>query len=107
MSAKRIAPRLIERLPGVRGSLEENLDLARFTWFKVGGPAEVLFRPTDADDLGKFLAAKPADGAVTVIGAASNLLVRDGGVASLGSVEHGDRGAADALAARGRHGPGE
>ena len=93
MSAKRIAPRLIERLPGVRGSLEENLDLARFTWFKVGGPAEVLFRPTDADDLGKFLAAKPADVAVTVIGAASNLLVRDGGVA--GVVIRVGRGFAD------------
>ena len=93
MSAKRIAPRLIQRLPGVRGSLEENLDLARFTWFKVGGPAEVLFRPTDADDLGKFLAAKSADVAVTVIGAASNLLVRDGGVA--GVVIRVGRGFAD------------
>ena len=55
MSAKRIAPRLIKRLPGVRGSLEENIDLARFTWFKVGGPAEVLFRPADVDDLAGFL----------------------------------------------------
>ena len=93
MSAKRIAPRLIQRLPGVRGSLEENLDLARFTWFKVGGPAEVLFRPTDTDDLGKFLAGKPADVEVTVIGPASNLLVRDGGVA--GVVIRVGRGFAD------------
>lgn len=71
---------LIERLPPVRGRLAQNAPLAPVTWFRVGGPAEVLFRPADRDDLAGFLAAKPADIPVTVIGVGSNLLVRDGGV---------------------------
>ncbi|MDX1574866.1 MAG: UDP-N-acetylmuramate dehydrogenase, partial [Kiloniellales bacterium] len=54
--------------------------LASVTWFGVGGPAEVLFRPADRDDLIAFLAAKPAEVPATVIGVGSNLLVRDGGV---------------------------
>jgi len=74
------APRLIERLPAVRGRLSENAPLAGITWFRVGGAAEVMFRPADRDDLIAFLAAKPADVPVTAIGVASNLLVRDGGV---------------------------
>ena len=73
-------PHLIDRLPAVRGRLTADAPLAPVTWFRVGGPAEVLFRPADPDDLGEFLAAKPADVPVTVIGVASNLLVRDGGV---------------------------
>jgi UDP-N-acetylmuramate dehydrogenase len=72
--------RLIERLPPVRGRLIENAPLGPMTWFRVGGPAEVLFRPADRDDLAAFLATKPADVPVTVIGVGSNLLVRDGGV---------------------------
>lgn len=72
--------RLIERLPPVRGRLVENAPLGPMTWFRVGGPAEVLFRPADRDDLAAFLAAKPAGVPVTVIGVGSNLLVRDGGV---------------------------
>jgi UDP-N-acetylmuramate dehydrogenase len=71
---------LIERLPPVRGRLTENAPLAGITWFRVGGPAEVMFRPADRDDLIAFLANRPADVAVTVIGVGSNLLVRDGGV---------------------------
>ncbi len=71
---------LIDRLPAVRGRLSAQSPLAPLTWFRVGGPAEVLFRPADADDLAAFLAACPADVPVTVIGVASNLLVRDGGV---------------------------
>ena len=74
---------LIERLPPVRGRYSENVSLARITWFRVGGPAEVVFRPADADDLGAFLATKPADVPVTAIGVGSNLLVRDGGVAGV------------------------
>jgi UDP-N-acetylmuramate dehydrogenase len=50
------------------------------TWFRVGGPAELLFRPADTEDLAAFLAALPADLPVTVIGVGSNLLVRDGGI---------------------------
>jgi UDP-N-acetylmuramate dehydrogenase len=72
--------RLVDRLPPVRGRLTENAPLGPMTWFRVGGPAEVLFRPADPDDLAAFLAGKPADIPVTVIGVASNLLVRDGGI---------------------------
>ena len=72
--------RLLERLPRVRGRLTENAPLDRITWFRVGGPAEVMFRPADRDDLARFLAEKPAEVPVTVIGVGSNLLVRDGGV---------------------------
>lgn len=71
---------LIERLAPVRGELAADAPLARYTWFKTGGPAEVLFRPADAADLASFLAGLPADVPLTVIGNASNLLVRDGGV---------------------------
>ena len=80
MAAERLMPRLIERLPAVRGRLVENASLGAVTWFGVGGPADVLFRPADRDDLVAFLQAKPADVPVTVIGVGSNLLVRDGGV---------------------------
>jgi UDP-N-acetylmuramate dehydrogenase len=71
---------LIERLPTVRGRYAENVAMAPFTWFRVGGPAEVVFRPADVEDLAGFLAAKPANVPVTVIGVTSNLLVRDGGI---------------------------
>ena len=80
MAAAMRPQRLIERLPAVRGRLTENAPLAGITWFRVGGPAEVMFRPADRDDLAAFLTDKPADVAVTVIGVGSNLLVRDGGV---------------------------
>jgi len=72
--------RLIERLPRVRGRLTENAPLAQLTWFRVGGVAEVMFRPADLDDLAAFLAGKPKGVPVTVMGVASNLLIRDGGV---------------------------
>lgn len=77
---KMTSPPLIDRLPAVRGRLEANAPLASVTWFGVGGPAEVLFRPADRDDLLAFLAEKPSEVPVTVIGVGSNLLVRDGGV---------------------------
>jgi UDP-N-acetylmuramate dehydrogenase len=80
MAAQRSSERLIERLPPVRGRLTENAPLAPVTWFRVGGPAEILFRPADEEDLADFLAGKPHDVPVTVLGVASNLLVRDGGI---------------------------
>lgn len=80
MAAAMRPQRLIERLPAVRGRLTENAPLAGITWFRVGGPAEVMFRPADRDDLVAFIANKPADVPATVIGVGSNLLVRDGGV---------------------------
>ena len=66
--------------PGIRGRLTPNAALAPYTWFRVGGPAELLFQPTDADDLAEFLQRLGPDVPVTVIGVGSNLLVRDGGV---------------------------
>lgn len=80
MAAAMPTSHLIDRLPKVRGRLSADAPLAQVTWFRVGGPAEVMFRPADIDDLAAFLAAKPADVPVTVIGVASNLLVRDGGI---------------------------
>ncbi|MFN3077776.1 MAG: UDP-N-acetylmuramate dehydrogenase, partial [Alphaproteobacteria bacterium] len=74
---------LMERLPAVRGTLMAEALLAGSTWFGVGGPAEALFRPADRDDLCAFLAATPTDIPLTVIGAASNLLIRDGGISGV------------------------
>ena len=71
---------LIDRLPSVRGELLSSAPLARFTWFKVGGIAEVLFHPADEGDLSQFLARTPLDVPIVVIGNSSNLLIRDGGV---------------------------
>lgn len=71
---------LIERLPRVRGRLVANAPMSDLTWFRVGGPAEVLFTPADEEDLAAFLSATPADIPVLPIGVGSNLLVRDGGV---------------------------
>jgi UDP-N-acetylmuramate dehydrogenase len=80
IAAARTGPHLIDRLPDVRGRLTANAPLAPVTWFRAGGPAEVLFRPADVEDLATFLAGTPADIPVTVLGVASNLLVRDGGI---------------------------
>jgi UDP-N-acetylmuramate dehydrogenase len=68
------------RLPDVRGRLESNYPLADLTWFRVGGPAEVLFTPADEADLATFMAGLPNDVPYYVVGVGSNLLVRDGGV---------------------------
>ena len=80
MPAQSHSTHLIDLLPKVRGRLSADASLAGVTWFSVGGPAEVLFRPADRQDLAAFLAAKPAEVPVTVLGVGSNLLVRDGGV---------------------------
>ena len=71
---------LIDRMPKVRGRIAANAPIGPQTWFRVGGPAEVLFRPADERDLSDFLAQLPADVPVIVIGVGSNLLVRDGGI---------------------------
>ena len=72
--------RACDMLPPVRGSLTHGAPLKDLVWFRAGGMAEILFRPADAEDLMAFLAAKPADLPVSVIGVGSNLLVRDGGI---------------------------
>lgn len=80
MSEHSSSPHLLERLPSVRGTYEPFASLAQMTWFRVGGPAELLYIPAGAEDLSAFLRDKPADVPVTVIGLASNILVRDGGI---------------------------
>jgi UDP-N-acetylmuramate dehydrogenase len=67
-------------LPPLRGRIQEAAPLAPVTWFRVGGPAEWLVRPADLDDLLLLLRDLPDAIPLTVIGAASNLIVRDGGV---------------------------
>ena len=69
-----------DMLPPVRGSIARDVGLKDMVWFRAGGPADVLFRPADVEDLGMFLAARSRDIPVTVIGVGSNLLVRDGGM---------------------------
>jgi UDP-N-acetylmuramate dehydrogenase len=69
-----------DALPPVRGTYTSDAPLRDLVWFRAGGPAEVLFRPADAEDLATFIAAKPADTRVSVIGVGSNLLIRDGGI---------------------------
>jgi UDP-N-acetylmuramate dehydrogenase len=71
---------LIKTLPAVRGRLEAMASLADLTWFRAGGPAEVLFTPADEADLASFLSTVGSAIPVYVIGVGSNLLVRDGGV---------------------------
>ena len=75
-----IVPDLQAAMPGLKGRLSANQRLADITWFRVGGPAQVLFSPADEADLAYFLELLPAEIDVTVIGLGSNLLVRDGGV---------------------------
>jgi UDP-N-acetylmuramate dehydrogenase len=70
----------LDRLPEVRGKLLRNEPLSPFTWFRVGGPADVLFLPLDEDDLAAFLQGLDPAAPVTVLGVGSNTLVRDGGV---------------------------
>jgi len=74
---------LIDRLPPVRGDLVAGALLNHETWFRVGGAAEVLFRPADQDDLVHMLREMPKSTPLTVMGLGSNTLVRDGGVRGL------------------------
>lgn len=75
-----LLPELTPKLPQLRGRLSVNEPLAPYTWFRVGGMAQVFFMPADESDLAYFLAHLPPDMPVTVIGLGSNLIVRDGGV---------------------------
>ena len=78
-----IVPDLKSRLPSLRGRLIANQKLDEFTWFRVGGPAQAFFMPEDENDLAYFLRNLPADIAVSVLGAGSNTIVRDGGLAGV------------------------
>jgi UDP-N-acetylmuramate dehydrogenase len=75
-----ITPELKSVMPELRGRLLANQSLAELTWFRVGGPAQVLFMPFDEDDLAYFLARLPGELPVHVVGVGSNLIVRDGGL---------------------------
>jgi len=70
----------VDTLPFVRGGYRYDYAIAKTTWFQVGGPCAVLFRPQDQDDLRYFLQHRPQDVDYTVIGLASNMLIRDGGI---------------------------
>ena len=75
-----ITPDLKAAMPDLRGRLLANQSLAELTWFRVGGPAQVLFTPSDEDDLAYFLAHLPRELPLYVVGVGSNLIVRDGGI---------------------------
>jgi UDP-N-acetylmuramate dehydrogenase len=69
-----------DRLADIRGRITPDADMSKITWFRTGGPAEVLFQPADEEDLAAFLAALPVEIPVMPVGIGSNLLVRDGGI---------------------------
>jgi len=71
---------ILDQLPQVRGRITLDADIAASTWFRVGGLAQVLFKPEDCDDLAQFLAGCPENIPVTVLGVCSNVIIRDGGI---------------------------
>jgi len=83
MTFPEIIPELKSAMPELRGRLLANEPLAPLTWFRVGGPAQVLFTPADEADLAYFLHHLRADIPVYCIGVGSNLIVRDGGLAGV------------------------
>jgi len=85
MSAMSATPAMsaMPAMPAVRGTLTPDRPLADLTWLRVGGPAEWLFQPADADDLADFLAALDPAVPVFAMGVGSNLIVRDGGIAGV------------------------
>lgn len=80
MAAALSRPNATLSLPEVRGRITHDAPLARYTWFRVGGPADALFRPADADDLADFLAALDPATPVWPLGVGSNVVIRDDGV---------------------------
>ena len=70
----------MSELPPVRGQLLRDENLGPFTWFRVGGPAEILFLPADEGDLADFLTQISPATPVTILGVGSNVIVRDGGI---------------------------
>ena len=80
MSESDLESRLVASLPKLRGKLKADAPLKDFTWFRAGGPAEVLYSPADEADLAYFMKGTPTDIPITIIGLGSNLLVRDGGI---------------------------
>jgi UDP-N-acetylmuramate dehydrogenase len=83
MTGQALLDRLRPDLGAIRGRIAVDAPMSRLTWFQVGGPADLLFQPADADDLAGFLRRLPKDVPVTIVGVGSNLLVRDGGIAGV------------------------
>jgi UDP-N-acetylmuramate dehydrogenase len=81
MDGEALIRKLGSRLDGLRGRLTPNAEMDKVTWFRAGGPAEVMFQPADEEDLAQFLANVPEEFPVMPVGIGSNLLVRDGGIA--------------------------
>ena len=75
-----VNPSLMDKMPRVRGKFAENVRLSKYTWFRVGGVAEILFWPRDEQDLREFFANISRDIPITILGVGSNTLVRDGGI---------------------------
>ena len=69
-----------QNLPSIRGEYKFNEPLSKYTWFNVGGPAEILFLPEDEVDLCNFLQQRPQNLGIFVLGGGANILVRDGGI---------------------------
>ncbi len=80
MQDSNLAAEIQASAPALRGRLMPKAALKDLTWFRVGGPAEVLFSPADEEDLAYFLSRLPQEVPVTAVGLGSNLIVRDGGV---------------------------
>ncbi|MEO4042516.1 UDP-N-acetylmuramate dehydrogenase [Hoeflea sp. CAU 1731] len=80
VDGKKLLGPLEPALKSVRGRLTPDSPMSGVTWFRVGGPAELLFQPEDEEDLSTFLKSLPMDVPVTVVGTGSNILVRDGGI---------------------------
>lgn len=79
-SKKWFKDNLVEILPEVKGTYKKDVPMSKYTWFAVGGPAEVMFSPHDEKDLALFLKTKSYNLPICVVGGGSNLLVRDGGI---------------------------
>ncbi|MBB4094160.1 UDP-N-acetylmuramate dehydrogenase [Ochrobactrum pecoris] len=79
-SGETLLKKLDGKLSGLRGRLTPDAGMDKITWFRAGGPAQVLFQPADEEDLSTFLKAVPEEIPILVVGIGSNLLVRDGGV---------------------------
>ncbi len=67
-------------LPKIDGAYRFNVPLSKTNWFNVGGEAQVLFRPSNIEQLVFFLKNRPQNINITILGVGSNLLVRDGGI---------------------------
>ncbi|MCY0147866.1 UDP-N-acetylmuramate dehydrogenase [Hoeflea sp. G2-23] len=80
VDGEKLLTSLGDKLGAVRGRLTPNAEMSKITWFRTGGPAELMFQPADEDDLSTFLAALPVEIPVLPVGIGSNLLVRDGGI---------------------------